>query len=752
MLRRVPELGGSDYPVGRVLTLTQGTRSVAGRPVGEGHGGGDVSLCAYDCRPAFQPGSEEGALNSRQLPALLISGIVTLLPAWRLVRWNPPVADVALELQGPRGGLIELRWGDALDASAPLWPGQLLPGKHHLEIATAPGKNPRSAGDGVCLTAISVNGARRGAPVLAGHPGWALAGPKLCTVPGRSEPLSVDLDDATEVALELVKNAASGQVRIVWDDRVEIHDLYAASPSSLTLRFEGVRRWVGRVYRSRPETLRLQLRQGIIEGTLVRLHVSWPRPADWSGDALAERLPSSAGIVVRPTDRGLAFRVTHPEIAVRKPHPWFRSPGGNRVPRFLGLWSLLTAGLAWVGSRRGRRAPLAPLLRSRLGRAALLLGFNLLLLALLLWGLERHLRWRDPFLRELPFDSAYWINSHPYYDYLDVPRDSIVKGLGGTDWYTWGHFVVNNSLGFRDREVAVPKPEDTCRIVVLGDSFTWGQGLAVEERYTNAAERLLRSEFPARGVEIISLAHPGATTAQERDFLKDQGETLQPDRIVVGFVINDPQPMGYLTARERRFYARWGPRFDRLTRLQTRLGLYQVGRVVRQGISKAGGAAGLIPFWEEGVAETYAPDAPEWQAFAGALAEIKAFSDARGLAPPVFAVLNHTIDAPRPTRYDDPDDRLPPHLRQYHQAERLAASDGFVTYNHEAELIAAVTPKELQLHSLDSHPSAKVHAIYGEKLARVLAADIRSGRSCTEDSRAARIGRMWTSEQQRRTE
>src|SRR5580704_3111254 len=44
--------------------------------------------------------------------------------------------------------------------------------------------------------------------------------------------------------------------------------------------------------------------------------------------------------------------------------------------------------------------------------------------------------------------------------------------------------VVNNALGFRDREIP-PKSPDRYRIAVVGDSFAWGQGIAANERFSN---------------------------------------------------------------------------------------------------------------------------------------------------------------------------------------------------------------------------------------------------------------------------
>src|ERR1041385_2285125 len=104
----------------------------------------------------------------------------------------------------------------------------------------------------------------------------------------------------------------------------------------------------------------------------------------------------------------------------------------------------------------------------RLKRAALLLFINAVMLVLLTYGFEFFLRWRDP--------------------KRVLPPNGFVNG----QMVTWGYPVVKNHFGFREREFKTPKPPNTFRIMVLGDSLTWGVGIAPEQRYTYLLERQLR--------------------------------------------------------------------------------------------------------------------------------------------------------------------------------------------------------------------------------------------------------------------
>lgn len=84
------------------------------------------------------------------------------------------------------------------------------------------------------------------------------------------------------------------------------------------------------------------------------------------------------------------------------------------------------------------------------------------------------------------------------------------------------------------------------RILVVGDSFTWGDG------YLNANDiwwRQLERELRHRGyfgVEVVSIGFPGASTQDELRWLRDMGllDKLEPDAVILGYVTNDPETKG----------------------------------------------------------------------------------------------------------------------------------------------------------------------------------------------------------------
>lgn len=362
---------------------------------------------------------------------------------------------------------------------------------------------------------------------------------------------------------------------------------------------------------------------------------------------------------------------------------------------------------------------------NRVWKSLTLLLINLIILAGLLFGFEFYLRLTDLF-PNLPFDSTYYDRHRSLYDTLTVP---------GLEEYTWGHVVTNNTIGFREREFAISKPAGVCRVMVLGDSLTWGVGLAAEERYTTLAETYLNNHFSEWNFEVLNFGVSGAPTTVERDILQAYQDLVTPDLIVVGFVNNDTQPrsQGY-TAEREMFTKQYGYLLDLLPQTLFQLRLPHTANLSRTALNNFIITVGLIPPWEVGVQRTYEPDSVEWLTFKQALQDIRAMSDEMSLPPPIFTVLNGGIFTEQPTTVDNMSESLPIYLRWYHQGEQTAAALGFTTYNHEPELLAQLTPAEIEVNALDRHPSAKVNVIYAQKLFETIAAYLQDDKLCRPTS------------------
>lgn len=91
-----------------------------------------------------------------------------------------------------------------------------------------------------------------------------------------------------------------------------------------------------------------------------------------------------------------------------------------------------------------------------------------------------------------------------------------------------------NSWGFPGREVAIPKPEGTRRIIVLGDSCS-------QSGYPTELERMLNDGSSVRflPVEVVILAISGYSSHQGRFLVEQHGRNLEADVALVYFGWND---------------------------------------------------------------------------------------------------------------------------------------------------------------------------------------------------------------------
>jgi len=110
---------------------------------------------------------------------------------------------------------------------------------------------------------------------------------------------------------------------------------------------------------------------------------------------------------------------------------------------------------------------------------------------------------------------------------------------GYVGWFA-GVPVRINQLELRDdREYRLGKHANTFRILVLGDSVTFGHGSVYEHTYPYLLEQRLRRWRPDVDWQVWNAAVPGYNTSQELAQLLQIGPTFQPDLVVVGFFWND---------------------------------------------------------------------------------------------------------------------------------------------------------------------------------------------------------------------
>ena len=101
-----------------------------------------------------------------------------------------------------------------------------------------------------------------------------------------------------------------------------------------------------------------------------------------------------------------------------------------------------------------------------------------------------------------------------------------------------------NSLGLRDQEVELPKPANEYRILSLGESSTWGQGVRASETYSEVLQQKLNARGGSQKFSVINAGVGAYSLWQSYLYLTRRGHKLQPDMVLVYHERNDFLPAG----------------------------------------------------------------------------------------------------------------------------------------------------------------------------------------------------------------
>jgi len=164
-------------------------------------------------------------------------------------------------------------------------------------------------------------------------------------------------------------------------------------------------------------------------------------------------------------------------------------------------------------------------------RTVATIGLVTLLLALLVG--EGVLRALDPMpYRELPN-----VGRHAYDEDLGhVYVPSYSQTLQNREWrQEWR----SNAQGVRaDRDFG-PKPAGVIRIVIVGDSFTVGDQVAVDSTYPGVIQRLFDEDYGPGRIEVVNAGFPAYGTVHEAGWIAKYAGRFEPDIVLVGMTPND---------------------------------------------------------------------------------------------------------------------------------------------------------------------------------------------------------------------
>lgn len=295
--------------------------------------------------------------------------------------------------------------------------------------------------------------------------------------------------------------------------------------------------------------------------------------------------------------------------------------------------------------------------------------------------------------------------------YVNAPGATLILtyiGGEGRPYFLPGGRVEHhvNSIGFRGPEFTLEPAPGVRRIVFLGDSFTFGEGVIHEETYAERTRSLLEEAEPGRRTESINLGVGGYNTFQEAAVLRTLGLALKPSAVAVGFTLNDAEPelfrrnpaTGEMERRPVEEIA--GEGAGAVDPPVTGLYRSRVARLIWGFFTGRRQTARTLRRYRE----LYAEGSADWERCRGAIAEMGAALREAGI--PGYAVLFpllHRIG-------DDP-----------FRAEREKAAKEFEKAGFRvidvAPALAGKRDVELWVHPADHHPNEIVHRAAAELLA-----------------------------------
>lgn len=199
----------------------------------------------------------------------------------------------------------------------------------------------------------------------------------------------------------------------------------------------------------------------------------------------------------------------------------------------------------------------------------------------------------------------------------DIKKEADVAGLGhdhrpNTSGMFMGVPVSINSLGLRDREYAETKPAGKVRVLMLGDSVTFGWGVRIEDTPSKIVERRLNQGLSEPRYEVINAGVGNYNTVQEVTYFLERGQRLKPDVVVLNYFINDaePTPLKKQSFLAERSYA-------------AVVGLSAFDTLSRIYFGKAD--------WREYYSNLYREDSAAWQAAKKAVADLAEYCRRNGI-------------------------------------------------------------------------------------------------------------------------
>lgn len=252
-----------------------------------------------------------------------------------------------------------------------------------------------------------------------------------------------------------------------------------------------------------------------------------------------------------------------------------------------------------------------------------------------------------------------------------------------------------NVLGMRERWDAIDPQDGRLRIAMLGDSFTYGEGVERKEAFCHLVGEQLSQAVPG-GVLTMNLGYPGTAPADQLVLYRELAPALTPAYVVHVLYLNDLEDVHTHAALERIYALRDGDVWLRGSRV-----LHYAQKQVRYRLAMRE----TLDFYRGG--RRSAEREAAWQRLAADVAAVKAAVEEGGavyclvLHPWLFRLSDYPLEA------------------EHERMARLAARMG-VEFLDLLELFRGRDARALRISDVNEHPNAAAHAMTAERLTRFL--------------------------------
>ncbi len=234
--------------------------------------------------------------------------------------------------------------------------------------------------------------------------------------------------------------------------------------------------------------------------------------------------------------------------------------------------------------------------------------------------------------------------------------------------------VAINSDGLRDREYPIERG-DARRMVFLGDSLTFGWGVASEDTFESLLEAKLDQLHPT---EVLNFGTGNYNTEQSVNLFIDKGLKYDVDEVVLFFFINDAEPTP--------LRSRWAF-----------LGHSRLATFVWSRVKGVRSQTAATRSFEEYYSNLYEEDQPGWIRAREAFRSLKQTCDERGIGLKVVLLPELHDPAREPFR------------EQHQKLMRFLAEQGIASLDLAPLFRSETEPLSLWVALDDAHPNAKAH-------------------------------------------